>query len=608
VGRVLAAFLPLALTLTGPAAAFPFIDPTNQDALPGGAPLGTELPTEDVHGLGNQLRLVNPAAPGNQSPWTIIPRLTLQEMFTDNAYEVTDPRRADAITIIAPGISIAGDTAHIKLNLDYQPNLLLHAINGPLNVVTQQLTAVGLVTVVPNFAYVDVRAFSGVQSALGALAGAGTLGAGNVGIATPGTAGTTTPGTNTAGTAGTPGTTGEGLNRNNEVQTSSFGISPYLLGQFGDYGSGKLGVSANAASYNTIHGFVASPLPSGGAGAQNILTTEQLAHFTSGQFLAKLQYAFDADIQQSRNVAQAGTVNIGTTTVTQPAGTTNSQRETFNNSLSYAVNHAFTLTGSIGYQNIEYSGLNPYNFTGVIWNAGFTYAPGPYTSLTMSYGRQAGTNAFQASGYAQVGKRTTVTVSYSNTVGSQLENLQNQLNASAIGAANALVNVQTGGPTLVANNELGVQSGVFRFNTFVAAFTTVWDRDTFQGQVSWTEQTSLTPGIGATTITPLPGGGVLITPTETSVLGPSTTVESASLAWTHLLSPATTLNSNVAYSYTIRNAGENDSSFSTSTALQYLLTPSTTLTARYSFFDRVSKIPGYSLYENILLLGITKQF
>jgi uncharacterized protein (PEP-CTERM system associated) len=584
------------LALTGSASAFPLIDPTNEGTLPGGAPLGTELPAQDVTGLGNQLRLVNPAAPGNPGPWTIIPRMTLQEMFTDNAYEVTSPRRFDAISIIAPGISIAGDTAHIHLNLDYQPNLILHAINGPLNAMTEQLNAVGLVTVVPDIAYVDVRALSGVQSQFGALAGAGTLGAGNVGV-----------GTNT-NTAGTLGGTGQGLNRNNEVQTSSFGISPYLLGQFDDYGTGKLGASVNAARFSTIHGFAADPLPGGGAGGQSLLTTEQIAHFTSGPWLAKFQYSFDADVSQSHSAAQAGTLNVGTTTVPTPAGTYNSQRETFTNQLSYAVNHAFTLLGSLGYQKIQYTGTAPYNYSGLTWNAGFTYAPGPYTSITMTYGKLNGTNAFQAYGYAAVGNRSTVTLSYSNTVGTQLENLQNQLNAAAIGAANALVNAQTGGPTLIANNALGVQSGVFRFNTFNASLTTPWDRDTFQATVSWTEETSVTPTVGAPLISLDPNGGLIITPQATTVTGPTTDVSTASVVWTHLVSPDTTLTSSAAYSYTRRNAGLNDSSVSTSVALNYIVSPSTTVTARYSFFDRVSKIPGYSIYENIVLLGLTKQF
>jgi len=88
--RVAGGILAALLMRNGAAVAFPFVDPTNQDTLPGA---GTEMPATDVTGLRNQLRLVNPAAPGNHSAWTIIPTLTIQEMLTDNAYEVRAPSR-----------------------------------------------------------------------------------------------------------------------------------------------------------------------------------------------------------------------------------------------------------------------------------------------------------------------------------------------------------------------------------------------------------------------------------------------------------------------------------------------------------------------------------
>jgi hypothetical protein len=69
-----------------------------------------------------------------------------------------------------------------------------------------------------------------------------------------------------------------------------------------------------------------------------------------------------------------------------------------------------------------------------------------------------------------------------------------------------------------------------------------------------------------------------------------------------------TLSTSASYSFIHRSGNLNDGSLATAVGLQYTLSPSTTLSARYSFFDRVSKIPGYTLYENILLLGATKQF
>jgi uncharacterized protein (PEP-CTERM system associated) len=91
--------------------------------------------------------------------------------------------------------------------------------------------------------------------------------------------------------------------------------------------------------------------------------------------------------------------------------------------------------------------------------------------------------------------------------------------------------------------------------------------------------------------------------------GQSTDIKTASLAWTHELSPDMTLSTSASYSL-VRRSGNlgTDSSLSTAVGLQYILSESTSLSARYSFFDRISKIPGYTLYENILILGVTKQF
>ena len=68
------------------------------------------------------------------------------------------------------------------------------------------------------------------------------------------------------------------------------------------------------------------------------------------------------------------------------------------------------------------------------------------------------------------------------------------------------------------------------------------------------------------------------------------------------------LNTGASYNFIRRGGIGNDGSLSTNIGVQYLASASTTITGTYSFFDRVSRIPGYSLYENILLLGITKRF
>jgi hypothetical protein len=76
----------------------------------------------------------------------------------------------------------------------------------------------------------------------------------------------------------------------------------------------------------------------------------------------------------------------------------------------------------------------------------------------------------------------------------------------------------------------------------------------------------------------------------------------------HELSPELSMSSGATLGYIQRSRGLNDTSLALGIGLRYILSPSTILTARYAFFDRVSKITGYSMYENILLLGVTKQF
>ena len=594
--RLAGGALALCFAPFGAAVAFPILDPSNQSTLatgaPLGAPLGVDLPAQDAKGLQTQGKLIGRPTTGTGIGWSIVPRLTIQEMFTDNAYEVKSPRRFDASTVFSPGIAINADTPRIQMRFDYQPNLVVHAINGPLNALTQQLNLTGLITVIPDLAYVDVRGLSGVQSRLGGQAGSGSIGSSGSGVVSTGNL-------SSAGAYG--GSTGtQGLNRQNQVQTSSFGISPYLLRQFGDYGTGKLGASVNASRYSTLSGFASAPIPIGGTNGQSLLTTEQIAQFTTGNFLGKIQDTLSVNLSQSTSrsdaIAAGATVTtfnagstFGTTTTAStpiPSTTTTSRREIVNNQVSYALNRNFTLLGAIGHEHIQYSQAGFRTINGITWSAGITVTPDPDSSLTLTYGHQNGANAFGAHGRYAFSARTALSFDYSETVGTQLENLQRQLNGTVIAANGQAINAQTGGPQFLATNGLGVQSGLFRFRTFNASLQSVFPRDTLTATLTWSEQGSLG------------GGGT-----------GSTEFKTISLAWVHELTPDMSFSSGLSYSFIRRPGGtSNDGSFSGAVALQYAVSPSTTLSARYSFFDRISGIPGYSMYENILLVGITKQF
>ncbi len=572
----------------GVAVAFPLIDPTNQGSVVGGAPLGTDLPAADAAGLKSHLHIANPNAPGTGAGWTFIPRLTLQEQFTDNAYEVKSPRRFDAATVFAPGIAISADTSRVQLKLDYQANVLMHAINGDLNALTHQLNASGIVTVVPELAYIDVRAVSGTQSRIGGLSGLGGIGSsGDFGTAS----------------ASGPATNGAGLNRFNEVQTTSFGVSPYLLRKFGDYGTAKLGVSADVSSSTPVSGFAANPFSTGGAGSQTLLTTEQIAQFTTGESLGRFQDSLSIDVSQSRSQFNSGTPG-------SPNSSFTSQRQTVNNQMSYALDRTFTALASIGDEQITYSSNVAAPIRGITWSVGMTITPNQDSSLTVKYGHQNGSTSVTANGYYAVTARTLLSFDYSTGVGTQLENLQNQLNNNAIAANGQSINPQTGGPNFVSTNAAGAQTGVYRFQTLNMSARTAWERDTVQATLSWSVQTNLSPGgtSGSTFLDPLTGN-VIVLSSPTAGTNRTTDYKTASLQWTHELTPDLTMSSSAAYSLIRRGGGlGNDGALSIALGLRYVLSESLTANARYSFFDRISRIPGYTLYENSLLLGVTKQF
>jgi hypothetical protein len=190
------------------AVAFPLIDPTNQ------VPVGTELAAPEARDLQNQLQLANGLVAPPGGGWTFLPRLDVQEMLTDNVLQQNTPRQWDIGTFVSPGISIAGNSPRLQLTLDYSPTLALYARTGPLNALTEQLNGVGLLTVVPELAYLDVRALAGVQGLYGGIGGLGTVGA------------SASAASASAATVASLAGNGVGLNKSNEVQTDSFAISP----------------------------------------------------------------------------------------------------------------------------------------------------------------------------------------------------------------------------------------------------------------------------------------------------------------------------------------------------------------------------------------------
>ena len=148
--------------------------------------------------------------------WTVIPRLTLGETYSDNINLRNDDKEGDLITEVSPGINISGKSARLEAELDYQMQNLLFLSNTGASNVYQQLVANATAEITNNFFFVDASSRIG-QSVVDSD---GTISRNNF---------------NNAG---------------NQTSFYAYGLSPYIRPHFGGYADGVFRYSLNHVRYD----------------------------------------------------------------------------------------------------------------------------------------------------------------------------------------------------------------------------------------------------------------------------------------------------------------------------------------------------------------------
>src|SRR5262249_21980984 len=155
----------------------------------------------------------------------------------------------------------------------------------------------------------------------------------------------------------------------------------------------------------------------------------EIAQFTTGEFLGRFQSAFLADFPQSRTQTQNGAL-FPVITAARKTGTTTlnsftSEPQTIMDTVTFQKKPTLALIGAIGEQRIHYSHSVGPEVNGLVWRAGFTVTPSEESAVTLTYGHFNGTDGLQANGHIALSSRMLFSFDYSNTVGTQLESLQN---------------------------------------------------------------------------------------------------------------------------------------------------------------------------------------
>jgi hypothetical protein len=345
------------------------------------------------------------------------------------------------------------------------------------------------------------------------------------------------------------------------------------------------------------------------------VTNEAVAHFATGDILQFLRNSIDFDAQHGQITTDSTTTATGTV----PGSVATSNRVLVSDTVSYVLGPNLVVFASGGHEDITYSNQSAQPVNGVIlqtganggllppiftfsntgappvhdltWSLGAIWTPNADSALSVSYGHLDGFNSASVNGHYQATARTLLSVSYGSSLGTQLENVRNQLNLAAANGAGTLVNGQTGGPLFAGNNALAVQNGVFRTDTFTIGSTTTLDRDIISFNLLWTKQT----GLG----------------TNTS----STSSKGFDAAWLHEMRPDMTFSAAFAYLIQDQTATAvgglvpaNSTSFVGSVALQYQISETLAASVRYSLLERQSAATVLSFYQNVLILGISKTF
>ncbi len=499
--------------------------------------------------------------------WIISPSIGVDVGLTDNARRVSSPREVDAFTQITPAVFVSGDTARVRVNLSYTPVAELYASTPGQNRLDHYLNAGAQVTVVPNLFYVDLRGNVSQQSRTG--------GFGQSGFA-----------------QGTP----SAFNRNDQVQTASVQVTPTLVQRFGGFGTAQLlySLSYTTQSDRSDNRSTVPPLGSTfngfNSGGQNqaffplgsLLTHREQATFATGE-----------DFGRIRNVLLLEGVQFDGGGIYR--GAYRNQASIDN---AFAITRSVAVLGLIGYQDLKYNTIPPYRVNGILWNVGIRLSgPNPDNFLEARYGRKDGFDAESLDASYAPTARIRLFARYSTGVTTDIEDQQNRLSSTSVDAFGGSVDSVTGAPVTPTSGFFGTQNNLFRLRRASITGVYVLTRDSFSVSLVNEDRSPVRNFGGA-------NAGAF------GILNDNTKGTYGTIAWQRDIRPD--LRGDVSIQYGTRTTGSGSNSseqtLSASAGVTYQLSETVSSRATYVFNERSGAGQGRNFVENILLVGLRKNF
>lgn len=486
--------------------------------------------------------------------WVFTPRVTDQEIFTDNVLLTPTDKRSDVVTTLSPGINITDNTERLQGTIDYAPTLYYYAFTPGQNVIGHNLYANESATVIPDLAYFDLRGFAALQPT-------------NPGIANP-------------SLLANPSIIGNGFNNltsglpaNQLSQNLTFSGSPYLVRRFDDFGTAELRYTYSDTSFTAVSSNALQPL---GVSSQNSTTrtNEETATFVTGQDFGPYE----------------GRLLLDTSTSTGSGALTAASQTIASLDSAYELTRRIAPLATIGHEQIQFDGVPPVRINDLIWGLGVRLTPSPDTTITLRYGHASGITSPNIAASFNITPRTSITMTYSENLTTIGQLIANNLAVSDLDQNQQVIDSRTLLPLSIVNPLLGVQTGLFDIKQFAGTATVTLPRDHLTLSINDSDNSVVAQAAS----------------------GPSVSQKSiaASFSWSHDLTINCAANIGIGYSYTTFASPTNsiESLITPSASISYVFTPSLTGSVGYSFLGRISPQPQLQLSANTFFVSLRKEF
>ncbi len=252
--------------------------------------------------------------------------------------------------------------------------------------------------------------------------------------------------------------------------------------------------------------------------------------------------------------------------------------------VSYQLWKGFSLIGGVGYEFRDGDSDDDNNFDGLTWRGGFDWAPHPDFNLEATFGRRDDNDSLDASLDYQVGPKTSLTASYSESLEtSQQRSISNLANLSIDPDTGEIIDDVTGEPFAGNLDPFTFDDETTRTRTFRLNARHESGRNSFG-----------LSGLAGTS----EGGS---TGEEAFYTG--------SVSWGRTLSPELQLTTGASYQHSAFDEDDRtDDTYSANVGFNYTLTSNARASLNYSFQLRDSSEQDQDYYENAVTLGIAISF